>query len=44
MQMPSLAKSLIDKRALVLFMREQCKLSAGMVILMGSQSCHLHVL
>lgn len=43
-QMLSVAKYLIDKLVLVLFVREQCKLSAGMVVLMGSQSCHLHVL
>lgn len=42
--MLSVAKYLIDKLVLVLFVREQCKLSAGMVVLMGSQSCHLHVL
>lgn len=42
--MPSLAKSLVEKLVLVLFMREQCVLSAGTVVLVGSQSCHLRVL
>lgn len=43
-QMPSLAKSLVEKLVLVLFMREQCVLSAGTVVLVGSQSCHLCLL